>query len=122
VGCDSSAKEGKFEILKLGVDSGYELNTILDKDTMLNVAFNGHLEVVKYLRTVGIEWDSDTCAYAAMNGHLELLKWARVKKCPWNASTCSMAALNGHLNLLKWARTNKCPWNEWKTDGGQYWW
>ena len=118
-GCDSSAKslfdtaakEGKLEILKWGADSGYELNTILDKDTIANAAMNGHFEVVKHLRTVGIEWDSDTCAYAALNGHLQLLKWARAENCPWNARTCSKAAMNGHIKLLKWARAENCPWD-----------
>ena len=109
---DTAAKEGKLEILKWGADSGYELNTILDKDTIANAAMNGHIEVVKHLRTVGIEWDSDTCAYAAMNGHLQLLKWARAENCPWDARTCSKAAMNGHIKLLKWARVNGCPWDD----------
>ena len=109
---DTAAKEGKLEILKWGADSGYELNTILDKDTIANAAMNGHIEVVKHLRTVGIEWDSDTCAYAALNGHLQLLKWARAENCPWNARTCSKAAMNGHIKLLKWARVNGCPWDD----------
>jgi len=109
---NTAATQGKLEILVWGVNSGYELNTILDGDTIANAALNGHLEVVKYLRTVSIEWDSDTCAFAAMNGHFKLLKWVRANQCPWDARTCSLAASNGHLNLLKWARSNQCPWNE----------
>jgi hypothetical protein len=47
-----------------------------------DAAFYGHLEVVNYLRWLGISWDERTCANAAMNGHLELLKWIREHECP----------------------------------------
>ena len=33
-----------------------------------------------------------TCNYAAKNGHLEVLKWARQNGCDWNSNTCSYAA------------------------------
>ena len=49
--------------------------------------------------------------YAAQYGHLEVLKWARENGCDWNSWTCSCAALNGHLEVLKWARQNGCDWN-----------
>ena len=45
------------------------------------------------------------------NGHLEVLKWARSNGCEWNSWTCASAAENGHLEVLKWARSNDCPWN-----------
>ena len=32
------------------------------------------------------------CSYAAQNGHLEILKWARENGCQWNSYTCSYAA------------------------------
>jgi len=120
-GCDSRARslfktaaiEGKLEILKWGEHSGYKLNTILDCDIMVQAALHGHLEVMKYLRQLGISWNERTCAMAAKNGHLELLKWARANQCPWDAWTCAYAAMNGHLELLKWARANQCPWDEW---------
>ena len=67
------------------------------------MALNGHLEVVQYLRTLGISLSAYTCANAALNGHLELLKWARTHQCP----------LNGHPKILKWARANQCPWDKW---------
>jgi hypothetical protein len=39
---------------------------------------------------------------------LEVLKWARENGCEWNADVCANAALNGHLEVLKWARENGC--------------
>ena len=56
------------------------------------IALEGHLEVLKWARENGCEWDYLTCAYAAKNGHLEVLKWARENGCDWNSWTCAYAA------------------------------
>ena len=54
-------------------------------------------------------------AYAAREGHLEILKWAREHGCEWDSFTCANAALGGHLETLKWARENGCEWEDtWK--------
>ena len=54
---------------------------------------------------------TEYCANAALNGHLEMLKWARENGCDWNSDTCANAAINGHLEVLKWARENGCQWD-----------
>ena len=41
-----------------------------------------------------------------MGGHLEVLKWARENGCQWDEWTCATAAEGGHLEVLKWAREN----------------
>ena len=82
-----------------------------DSWTCCSAAQNGHLEVLKWARENGCDWNSSTCAWAAENGHLEILKWARENGCNWNSSTCSNAAENGHLEVLKWARENGCKWD-----------
>src|SRR5271169_1240038 len=76
-----------------------------------NIASEGLLEVLKWARQNGCEWNNLTCAGAALNGHLEVLKWAHQNGCEWNSLTCSRAALNGHLEVLKWARQNGCQWD-----------
>ena len=106
----AAVSDGNLDVLKWGETSGYELDKILDKDEIADAALHGHLEVVKYLRKLGISWDESTCSHAAKNGHLELLKWCRANQCPWNVWTCRLAAKNGHLELLKWCRANQCPW------------
>ena len=108
----AAARGGQLNALKWGEDSGYDMKKLLDWYTFAQAALFGHLEVVKYLRRLGIAWDEWTCASAARGGHLELLKWVRANQCPWTTSTCRNAARNGHLTLLKWARANQCPWNE----------
>jgi len=47
-----------------------------------------------------------TCAMAASAGNLEVLKWARENGCQWDQSTCAYAAAGNHLEVLQWAREN----------------
>ena len=108
----AAASDGKLDVLKWEEESGYELDKILDEGEIADAALHGHLEVVKYLRKLGISWNEDACSNAAKNGHLELLKWCRANQCPWDEWTCAFAAGNGHLELLKWGRANQCPWNK----------
>ena len=79
--------------------------------TCASATRSGHLEVIKWLRANGCDWDSLTCTNAAVRGHLEVLKWARANGCDWNSSTCAVAAGGGHLEVLMWARANGCHWN-----------
>jgi len=66
-GCHSLKKElfntaiydGKVEVIKWGEDSGYQLITVLNWNIMSSAALNGHLNAVKYLRTLGFMWDDD---------------------------------------------------------------
>lgn len=67
---NSAARDGKFDALKWGNYSGYDLDQLLDEDTIAGVASNGHFDVVQYLRRLCISWNSDTCANAVKNGHL----------------------------------------------------
>jgi len=32
-------------------------------------------------------WDEETCSNVALNGHLEVLKWLRENGCPWDEFT-----------------------------------
>jgi hypothetical protein len=105
----AAAKNGQLKVLKCWQGSGYELESLLGKVDIANVARNWHLEVVKYLRQLGVSWVERAYESAADGGHLELLKWSRAYQCPWNEETCSSATINGHLELLKWARANQCP-------------
>jgi hypothetical protein len=46
-------------------------------------------------------------------GHLDVLRWARANGCEWDEGTCYAAAGGGHLAVLQWARANGCPWGKW---------
>ena len=59
-----------------------------------------------------IGWeDYRTCSAAAREGHLDILKWARDHGCDWDSETCWFAAQGGHLDVLKWAREHGCDCN-----------
>jgi len=62
----AAASDGKLDVLKWGEESGYKLDNILDEDGIADVALNGYLEVVKYLRKLGISWNDGMKIHAPM--------------------------------------------------------
>ena len=104
-----AVRYGSVEILQLVTAKGC---TCDNKDTCASAAENGHLDVLRWLRTKGCPWDECTCIAAAAYGHLDVLQWARENGCLWHDETCSYAAQGGYLEVLQWARENGCPWDE----------
>jgi hypothetical protein len=84
----------------------------MDKWVMAMAARSGNVELVRWLRGEGCDWNAWTCRNAAGAGRLGVLQWVRANGCPWNAETCKFAAFNGHLATLRWARENGCDWDE----------
>ena len=80
--------------------------------TCFSAAKNGHLECLRYAHENGCPWNECTCWSAARSGHLECLKYAHENGCPWDEDTCYTTAFNGHLECLKYAHENGCPWNK----------
>jgi hypothetical protein len=106
-----------YEVAKLAHDKGHERERAhAIPDVCATAAYGGHLELLKWARANGCDWDSRTCEDAALEGHLEVLQWARANGCPWDAVTCQCAAGGGHLEVLQWARANGCPCNSYKQD------
>ncbi|XP_026819162.1 uncharacterized protein LOC113557814 [Rhopalosiphum maidis] len=68
----------------------------------------GNVEVLKYLRKLGLEWDVSTTAEAARYNRLAFLVYARTNNCPWDETTCSAAALAGHLECLRYLHRHGC--------------
>ena len=83
------------------------------------MAWNGNVELLQFLRVKGCPWGDWTCANAARNGHLECLKYLHENECPWDVKhenecpwteeTCYWAAENGHLECLQYVHDNGCP-------------
>ena len=82
------------------------------KPTFNAASQGGHLEVLKWLRSIGSQMNEVACSFAAFGGQLEVLKWLRANGCPWNTGTCAQAAGVGNLEILQWARANGAPWDE----------
>ena len=64
----------------------------MDKRVMGEAASGGNLELVKWMRGEGCEWDLGTCQYAVDRGHVEVLRWARENGCSWTADIRDWAA------------------------------
>ncbi len=50
--------------------------------------------------------DADLCSQAARYGHLDVLKWLRSIDCQWDQYTAANAAEHGCIDVLEWARKN----------------
>src|SRR5947208_4294656 len=55
-------------------------------------AYNGNLDIIKWLKQNGYIWNEETYAYAASGNQLEIIKWAKLNGCPWDENTCKVAA------------------------------
>ena len=68
------------------------------------------MEVLRWARANGCEWNEEACLGAAQRGHLVVLQWLRSNGCPWDSDTCYHAVEEGHVNVLRWARENGASW------------
>ena len=106
----AAARQGNLEMVKYCVAN----ECPIDEDACAFAAFNGHLEVLKYLREeVKAPWDWETAAFAALNGHLHVLEYLVERKFDkYEVYACKYAAENGHFDCLKYLHeTAKAPWN-----------
>ena len=53
-----------------------------------------------------LSMNESTCRSAAWEGHLEVLKWLRSQGCPWDEETYRNA---GGESIRDWLRENGCP-------------
>jgi hypothetical protein len=98
--CMRGAETNKLELLKWARE---EKKCEWDYKTINVAASQGNLEMVKYCVANECPIDEDACAFAAFNGHLEVLKYLREEaKAPWDRKTATEAAFNGHLHILEY--------------------
>ena len=74
-----------------------------------DMASKGYLEVLKWLRDNGCEWNEDVCAEAAQSGHMNVLRWAHQNGCPADERVAESAAETGRQDMLLWAIKNSLP-------------
>jgi len=98
--CWEVAQTNKLELLKWARE---EKKCEWDRWTIHTAAEQGNLEMVKYCVANECPVNAEACACAAFNGHLEVLKYLREEvKAPWNLGTAIRAARNGHLHVLEY--------------------
>lgn len=75
---DVAAEEGQIEVFKWALKKEFGAGKA---DTL---AAGGHIEILKYMHELTFGFDPDTCSSAAQNGHLEIIKWWRANGYNWN--------------------------------------
>ena len=55
-------------------------------------AKEGNMDILKWLKENGYNWEPGTCAAAAREGHLEALKWLRENGCEWDRNSMNAVA------------------------------
>ncbi|CAL6398361.1 unnamed protein product [Bathycoccus prasinos] len=105
----AAARQGNLEMVKYCVANQCPINVF----ACAFAAFNGHLEVLKYLREEAkAPWDYDTADWAAKNGHLHILEYLVERKYDLFGYACWYAAEHGHFDCLKYLHeTAKAPWD-----------
>ncbi|CAL6383391.1 PREDICTED: similar to predicted protein [Bathycoccus prasinos] len=105
----AAARQGNLEMVKYCVAKKCPINVF----ACAYAAFNGHLEVLKYLREEAkAPWDDLTAPWAAAKGHLHVLEYLVERKYEYSEWACMHAAKHGHLDCLKYLHeTAKAPWN-----------
>ena len=118
-----AAFKGNLEMVKYCVAKKCPINVFACSNTLIGhfyvfacakAAFNGHLEVLKYLREEAkAPWDDLTAPWAAAKGHLHILEYLVERKYDgYDERACQYAAEKGHLDCLKYLHeTAKAPWN-----------
>lgn len=109
--CHAAAEANQLETLRW-LQTSCDPACPCDEETMRVAAANGHLGILKYLRSLepACAWSAAVCTAAAANS-AECLKWLRQQGCPWDAMCFSMVARQGELSLLQWmhAQDSSCP-------------
>ena len=79
--------------------------------TMSAAASRGHLDIMKYLRTLEPPYPWGTAACRGAIKFPGCLKWLRQQEpsCPWDAGCFALAAAQGQLSLMQWMRAQEPP-------------
>ena len=72
----------------------------------------GHVEVLKWLRSIGCLWNEYCIYVACYNGHLDAVRYMAENGCSLGDKACRFAVLNGSLTILQFLRSCHCEWDE----------
>jgi hypothetical protein len=100
------ARGGHLKLLK-------SLNPFrLDHCVAISAAEGGHLDVLKYLKSIDSRWDERTCRVAAKERHFDVLVYAINEGCPCDSSVIIWAVYHGDLKMLQWAINKGCIYDQ----------
>ena len=70
---------------------------------------NGHLQVVKFLHSIGMPYDSKAIDWASHNGHLQVVKFLNSIGATCTSHAMDWASANGHLDVVKFLHSIGAP-------------
>jgi phage gp46-like protein len=105
--CDSAAVAYGTEALAWLKERGCAITASTCARAAVNVSADA-IAALKYLRSVGCEWDERTANNAAQYGDLQTLQWLYKQGAPWSTATVCQAAEAGHADTVVWL-LDKCP-------------
>lgn len=83
-------------------------NCPFSEESIKSASDKSHYDVVKWLHAEGMRHPHVT-VNAAYDGNLDMLKWLLDEKVHFTSSPAALAAEQGHLHVLKWLHENNLP-------------
>lgn len=96
----TAVEYGQLEVLQWSYDNGWPAGDCDEDYICSSAALYGHLDTLKWARSIGCEWDNDGECISSDN--LEILQWAIVNGCPSNSISCSRST-------FAWLQANDNP-------------
>jgi hypothetical protein len=112
---------------------------IIDEYTILDAAYYGHMDIVKYIlngklfnqgqayeEIIGmaieygniknIKWLKKKGAFMGLyftpaTGNLKMMRWLKKNNCQWGHNDFTYAVRYGNLKNMKWLKKYNCPWD-----------
>ena len=110
----NAVRNGHLDLVKWVLfrffEEGINLHTLNTEACVATVVHN-HLDILKWLRATGFQWDEAVCAIAVQYKNLDILQWAIENGCEWRDHTYDLATIgkckdkNG--KLVKYLFQNK---------------
>lgn len=95
---DECAKKGLLNMVLYLEKRGFHPSSLIINE----VAYNGHLEMLKYLETrYGYKCTEAALQITAFNGYLPIMKHLENQGFSYSASTINIVASRGHLDVIK---------------------
>jgi hypothetical protein len=73
---------------------------MLSSKTLLHAALHGQLQLCKWLRAAGCDWDHTVCTAAAGRYHIGTLRWLHEHGCPWDAAAICRQSVYGSVSSI----------------------
>jgi hypothetical protein len=98
--------------LILSICPNFNINKNIKCCLFQDAAFNGSLDIMKYMLANNFPYNSLVFMNAVNNGSLTNMKWLLANNFPYNSWVFNRAALNGSLTNMKWLLENNFPYSK----------